>query len=345
LWVDYDDKPFINILEYYEVINWRVNSSGRLDRVYVRSYTERYEDGTEYEFHPKLIDTIHLHELVDGKYQVRIFEQSSFQETEKRVNNTYELVDTKVNIKKNNKALDFIPIWPANGIIKPSQPIITSIVYKEKALYNKISRRNHLMYGAATYTPVLFTDISDEDFRKIVNSGLGTWVKLGTEDRAEVLKTPTEALSDMEAAIAANIDELAKLGIRSLAPEKVQSGVALDIRNAAQDSQLGLLATELSATLSQVIAFMLEWRYNKPVNSIDIECKITNQLDKTELSVEWLRLITDWYQAKLIPRSSWISNIKRSELLDQAYNDEDAIKEINEDEFLVPKSNVIQDGR
>jgi hypothetical protein len=53
---------------------------------------------------------------------------------------------------------------------------------------------------------------------------------------------------------------------------------------------------------------------------------------------EWLRLATEWYQAGLIPRSAWLSLLKHNEMLAPDYDDEEGQKEINEDEFVVPKT-------
>jgi hypothetical protein len=98
-----------------------------------------------------------------------------------------------------------IPAWPLNGSIDALEPMLSPIIDKELSLYNKLSRRNHLLYGASTYTPVIVSDMSDDDFQNIVDSGLGTWIRLRQGDDAKVLETPTAALQDMDRAIAATI--------------------------------------------------------------------------------------------------------------------------------------------
>src|SRR5690606_35379887 len=96
-------------------------------------------------------------------------------------------------------------------------------------------------------TPVIMSDMSDKKFDEIVASGLGTWIKLDKDDDAKILDTPTEALEDMDRAISAVIEEMARMGIRMLSPETgEQSGVALEIRNAAQTAQLGTLNVKVS---------------------------------------------------------------------------------------------------
>jgi hypothetical protein len=173
--------------------------------------------------------------------------------------------------------------------------------------------------------------MSDDDFQNIVDSGLGTWIRLRQGDDAKVLETPTAALQDMDRAIAATIEEMAKLGIRMLTPETAQSGVALEIRNAAQTAQLGTLNTKVSAILSQVIAFMINWRYNTELKVYDIKFSLSADFNPTPLGADWLRLTTEWYQQGLIPRSVWLMILKQNDILPPDYDDESGKVEITED--------------
>jgi hypothetical protein len=213
--------------------------------------------------------------------------------------------------------------------------MLTPFIDKEIALYNKISRRNHLLYGAATYTPVISSDMTDEEFEKTVGGGLGTWIRLRQDDTASVLKTPTEALQDMDRAIVAGIEEMAKLGIRMLSPETAQSGIALEIRNAAQTARLGSLNTKISNTFKQAIALMVNWRYDLDLTSADVEFRLSDDFNPTPLGADWLRLATEWYQAGLIPRSVWVNLLKQNELLEPDYEDEKGKQEITQDQTFL----------
>ena len=209
------------------------------------------------------------------------------------------------------------------------------IIDKEVSLYNKMSRRNHLLYGAATYTPVLSTNLDDDAFDKIVESGLGSWIKLDQGDKADILKTPTEALQDMEKAIASALEELAKLGIRMLTPETAQSGVALELRNAAQTSQLGTLNMKVSSQMTDIIVFMLNWRYDLDLHTSDIKFSLSEDFNPAPLGADWLRLVTEWYENGLIPRSVWLQIIKINDIIPPDYNDEEGSQEITEDENII----------
>jgi hypothetical protein len=316
-------KPYPVLYPAETVINWRVENRV-LNRVVVRK-TE--EDFSKNEFHPEMKTVIYVHELnEEGYYQVRKF-------VDKREVETYDFI-------VNGERLSFLPIYPLNGSVELDEPLISTLVNKETSLYNKVSRRNHLLYGASTYTPIIYSDMPEDDFEKIVSGGLGTWIRLRSEDRADVLKTPTDALADMEKAIAAGVEEMARLGVRMMAPETSQSGVALQLRNATQIAQLGSLNSKVSSTISAVITFMLNWRYGTSFESSDVHFTLSHDFAPQPLGEGWLRLATEWYKEGLIPRSVWMALLKKNDMVNPDYDDEEGQKEITEgQELLAPKVN------
>jgi hypothetical protein len=344
-------KPYPVLWQADSVINWRTRKDpfGKmiLDRVIVRSYEESFEKN---EFHPSFKDTVRVHELDEsGFYQIRVFQQRSDTTSVQVVNGqqqkefsnrkpSFELVETIQNILNNGERLRIIPAWPLNGSVNLLEPILMPIIDKEVSLYNKISRRNHLLYGASTYTPVIMSDMNDDEFEEVVNKGLGSWLRLRQGDEAKVLETPTAALQDMDRAIAAAIEEMAKLGIRMLSPESAQSGIALEIRNAAQNAQLGSLNTKISSTLRAVICFMINWRYNLQLRPQDINFSLSSDFNPIPLGADWLRLATEWYQQGLIPRSIWLMILKQNDMIPPDYDDEEGKMEITADMEAVMKA-------
>ena len=315
-----------------------------LKHIIVRGYQEIFEDDNT--FHPELVETVWVHDIDPaGYYRIRSYVQGGATEKEtingqtqftpENSGGTFLLQDEQTNIKKNGERLTFIPAWPLNGDYTPREPFVTPLVDKEIALYNKISRRNHLMYGASTYTPWIASDMKKEEFEETVESGLGTWIRLDQDDKIGVLETPSAALADMENTIAAALEEMAKLGIRILSPETAQSGVALMIRNASQTAQLGALNVQVSNTMRQIIAFMLEWRYGKEVSIGDITFKMSEDFETGQIGVDWLRLSTEWYQLGLIPRKIWLSLLKQNDMLPGEYDDAEGQQEINDDELII----------
>ena len=352
-------KPYPVLWDAESIINWRLTTapdgSKKLQRVFIKGYEEVFDEADPDQFHPDFVETVWLHEIVEGRYQIRKFQLCDAHNNLVFVNGDeykdgnrsswgFQLVDTIQNFMINGKPLDFIPAWPLNGSIDVVQPMLNALVDKEIALYNKVSRRNHLQYGAATYTPWIASDMGDDEFSTIVDAGLGSWLHLQKEDKIGVLPTPTEALADMDRAIAAHIEEMAKMGLRMLTPETGESGVALEIRNAAQTAQLGTLNMKVSATMSAVLAFMLNWRYDLQLTASDVKFTLSSDFNPAPLGADWLRLVTEWYENGLIPRSVWLSILKMNDIMPPEYDDEEAAKEINEDELINPPSSPNGNG-
>jgi hypothetical protein len=343
--------PYPVLWKAESVINWRVSTNAKGKKQLVRVITRGFEESehSDNEFHVELIDTIRVHEIVDGKYQIRIFQKQDIEKNVPVISGQtfhnpsatskvkFVLANTVTNILVNGERLDFIPAWPLNGSISINEPTIIPLVDKEVSLYNKLSRRNHLLYGASTYTPVISADMTDDQFEDIVSAGLGSWIKLPENSTISALETPTAALADMEKAIASSIEEMAKLGIRMLSPETAQSGVALEIRNAAQTAQLGTLNSKISAVLTQIITFMLNWRYGLDLKTTDVEFSLSADFNPIPLGADWLRLATEWYREGLIPRTVWLQILKQNDMLAADYDDKAGQKEINDDELLIPK--------
>lgn len=349
-----EPRPYPYLIKAESVINWRVATQpdGRnvLDRVVIREYDEVYDD--ENEFHPAFREVVKVHELHEGKYRIRVFRASADtgmiplingqRADDKSTNrNSFTLHDTIEDIEMNGNRLDFIPIWPVNGNITPSEPVMLGLVQRELALYNKISRRNHLLYGAATYTPVLMTDMPDDEFDKIVNAGLGSWVRMRPGESATILETPTAALQDMDRAIKDAHAEIANLGVRMLAPETAQSGVALEIRNASQTARLGLLNNQVSAVMSQVCRLLVNWRFDVQLGDADLDFQLSSDFNPAPLGADWLRLATEWYEKNMLPRSAWLSVLSANDMLPPDYDDTKGKEELAEDQanaILTPRN-------
>ena len=123
-----------------------------------------------------------------------------------------------------------------------------------------------------------------------------------------------------------------------LTPEVAQSGVALDIRNAAQTAQLGTLNAKVSSQMSSVIAFMINWRYGTELKASDIKFSMSSDFNPTPLGEGWLRLVTEWYQAGLIPRSVWLQILKQNDIVPPKYDDALGQQEITQDEMILTLS-------
>lgn len=349
--------PYAMVVKAENVINWRQSTKGSTGKQALTSVVFRYyrEDFSKNAFHPDLVDTI-SHYYLDESSQLVIdtYQRKETSETvgviNGAINEIYQADGntawTKVNSAQpqmSGERLTYIPCWPLNGNIAPLEPALQPLVDREISLYNKVSRRNHLLYGAATYTPIVKSDMTDEEFDDIVSAGLGSWIKVRQGDDVKALETPTAALKDMEKAIENTVAEMSKMGIRMLSPEGSggDSGAALEIRNAAQTAKLGMLNAKISQTMRDVMAVMLNWKYNLDLVPEDIEFNLSADLNPAPIGEGWLRLITEWYQQGIIPRSTFIDIAKHNDVLPPDYNDEEGLQEIQGDPLVDNRATVI----
>ncbi|MDB2599023.1 DUF4055 domain-containing protein [Paracoccaceae bacterium] len=344
-------KPYPVVIEAENVINIQLSThpitrQKTLTRWVTRYLVEKYKP--ENPWHPDYVDTVCDHyidesgrlvldyyEHPDTNNEIKVLNGDISQEYKESVS---EIGFTKVNTvypTMFGERLMRIPAWPLNGQYEPVEPVLMPLVDREVSLYNKVSRRNHLLYGAATYTPVVQSDMTDEEFDDIVNAGLGTWLRVRKDESITVLETPTSALADMEKAIQGTVEEMAKMGIRMLSPEQAASGVALEIRNASQTAQLGTLNAKVSGTIREVMAFMLNWYYNTMYTGDDIEFQMSSDFSPIVGGEGAMRLVSEWYQSGIISRSTWINIAKYNDFLPADYSDEEAIEEIQTDPLAV----------
>ncbi len=355
--------PYPVLWRAEDVINWQTGidkTTGRptLTRVVFRYIGRTYKDS---EWHPNL-DIVAADHYLDeaGIYRVQYYKKEG-EATVDLINGDLKMTQLfGTELFSNDhwiadgepltpmmwgEPMTQLPIFPLNGEITLEAPMLTPLIDKEIALYNKVSRRNHLMYGASTFTPVVFSDMSNEDFASVVNAGLGSWIKLGSNDKIDAFRTPTDALADMDRAIEASLAEMTRMGVRILAPEGDQSGIALEIRNSSLTAQLGLLNNKLSATMGEVIKLMLRWRYGKELEVEELEFKLSADFNPTPLGSEWTRLVTEWYQNRLIPRSVWLSVAKQHDIIPNDYDDVAGIEEIGQDPLIQDNSGLaIEEG-
>tara|TARA_R110000851_G_scaffold266070_1_gene418594 strand:- start:1030 stop:2646 length:1617 start_codon:yes stop_codon:yes gene_type:complete len=345
-------KPYPILHTAENIVNWSVSTSIKgvvnLDTLITRYFTSEYDSNSPY--HPKYVDTVQVHQLnEEGLYIIETFIRNT-SDTPSYIDggidyNFSQLTDEWIsqgiytNLFKNGERMDFIPFFPLNGSVDTVDPMMTPIVNREIALYNKISRRNHLLYLSATYTPVVKSDsLTESEKNDLVKQGLGTWMFVNKDDTVETLQTPTDALKDMEEAIKNGYDELTRIGVKMLSLEpnnSDQSGVALSLRNASQNAALATLNAKVSESMKKIIKHLVNWRYDLDIKENDIRFNLSGDFNPAPRGADWMRLITEWYSGGLIPRSAFIELAKNNDALPTDYDDIGGKDEISQDDRII----------
>ena len=345
-------KPYPVLHTAENIINWStstdIKGQVKLDQLITRYFTLDYDPNSPY--HPKYVDSVQVHKLDEnGLYVIENFIRNT-SDTPSFIDGAIDyqfdqLTDEWVsqgvneNLIKNGERMDFIPFYPLNGSVDTVDPMMTPIVNREIALYNKISRRNHLLYLSATYTPVVKSDsLTEAEKNDLVKQGLGTWMFVNKDDTVETLQTPTDALKDMEAAIKNGYDELTRIGVKMLSLEpnnSDQSGVALSLRNASQNAALATLNAKVSESMKKIIKHLINWRYDLDVKETDIRFTLSGDFNPAPRGADWMRLITEWYSGGLIPRTAFIELAKSNDALPTDYDDIGGQDEISRDDRII----------
>ena len=318
--VDYDgdsDKPVPMLFTGETVINWEIGDhpvagKGVLLMLAVKTAESVAGDN---EFHPDEKDVVRVHSLNEkGEYTIRRFEQD-----EKGV---WDVVSTRIPTKHKNSEkggfpLDFIPIWSLSGCVGISQPYVQNFVNAEIGHYNANSRRNHLLYGSSSYTPVIIGNLEEGDADKITESGVGTYLFLPEGAKAEILSTPTDALKDLEAAISTEKDNMAKLGARALSPEASsrESGVSLDIRNSTSSASLSAFSRRMASTLRKVVTLMVNWRNGTDIDESDVVFTLSTNFTRPSAGEAAVLFAFELWKAKLITKEYLLRVAKDNDFL------------------------------
>lgn len=345
-------KPYPVLHTAENIVNWSSMTDAKgqvkLNMLITRYFT--LQDDPNSPYHPKYVDTVQVHKLDEnGLYVIDSFIRNT-SDTPSFIDggidyNFDQLTDewiptgSNTNLFINGERMDFIPFYPLNGSIDTVDPLMTAIVNREIGLYNKISRRNHLLYLSATYTPVVKSDaLTENEKNDLVRQGLGTWMFVNKDDSVETLSTPTDALKDMEEAIKNSYDELTRIGVKMLSLEpnnSDQSGVALSLRNASQNAALASLNAKVSESMKKIIKHMVNWRYDINISETDIRFNLSSDFNPSPRGPDWMRLITEWYQNGLIPRSTFIEIAKHNDALPTDYDDTNGQNEISQDDRII----------
>ena len=64
---------------------------------------------------------------------------------------------------------------------------------------------------------------------------------------------------------------------------------------------------------------------NYPTESgVHLDFRMSADFNASPLGVEWARLVTEWYQDRIIPRSEFVRIVKQQDVLSSDYDDQQA---------------------
>ena len=330
VWVDYDDvkeRPVPVLIKGESVINWRigdhpVTGKGGLMMLAVRTAEEITGEN---QFHPDKKDVVRVHSIDGaGEYVLHRYEENEAGE--------WVVVDEQKPLK-GGVPLAFIPVEPLSGRVGITTPFMQTFVNGEVGHYNMNSRRNHLYFASSTFTPVITGVKKDTDRKAIARRGLGNIIFLDEGATASTLSTPTDQLKDLEAAIATEVANLAKLGNRALSPEASsrESGVSLDIRNSASSTTLAAFSRRLASSMRKIVTLMVNWRNGTDIDESKVVLTLSTNFSSPSAGEPAVANAIAMFEKDLIPSSVVYRVAKDNDFLPADLDESNLPKEIAED--------------
>ena len=346
-------EPYPILLKGESIINWRTDVDRRTGKLVLTSvviYSEEAEYTDENPWHPNYIPTVYWHYLDgDGYYVVEKhqnrtgYEKSiaiagQIQQLPSVNTDDWTLVARDDDIRFGNQRMDFLPVYPLNGHIEPIEPILTNLITKELHQYQRLSGRNHLQNGTRAYTVLVKSDqIKAKDQEQFKRQGLGSIWFLNSDDDADVLAPPHEALAEFYKSIEASYEEMSNLGMRLMSPEVRShvSGVAINLQQGASVSILASLNTRISETMRNIIASMVNWRYGTDYAIGDFSFSLSSDFTAGPIGIEGVRLIGEWYLRGMVDADAWIYAAKKNDLLPSDWDVVAARENLKTDEIFI----------
>ena len=73
------------------------------------------------------------------------------------------------------------------------------------------------------------------------------------------------------------------------------------------------------------------WKYGKDMDVTGLDFSMSSDFNPTPLGADWFRLVTEWYESRIIPRSVFIKVAKHHDILPADYDDAAGVEEIGQD--------------
>ncbi len=307
VWIDYDEeqsKPVPFMLKAEDVLNVKYDGN-KLKHVIIQVLESIPNVGKRY--HANYVKKLYVHELDpddNNLYNLKIYEKqdsddrNSASSSSSAGNNDYYngyVLREEIKPVMNNNRLDFIPIYQMQGHDSIVNPPLQNFAKKEELIYNYQSRKTHLLYGAALYTPVLKTKLSEriaagkDGKQKVYQPGqaeenlrrgkLGGILVINQEDDLNILAGPSEAVADFDKGINDLHHELAKMGVRFLQEDRSrESGIAMRTRKHETGVILSSMTGRVIASCKKFITLMVNWREDLDLDENDISLTFSTDL-------------------------------------------------------------------
>ena len=257
-------------------------------------------------------------QYTNENYVVRLFLQENIVYRQDYIDGKPQGPEVTFNIG-NQGNLDTIPVFSLSGINAPVLPYLNQFANSERALYNKVSRRNHAFFLNNTITPWT-SGVDSKDQDQI--SGFGQFWHLGEADASVgTLQMPQGLMADSKIVIDDDYLRLAGLGARMFADgtSQAETAQALSIKNASSHSVLAHISTNFSSVIENILSFVIYWDTGTYPEEGTISVTFSKDFIPEELNGQDLTALVAARMQGLITDRIFYGALNKGELIPEGY--------------------------
>lgn len=316
------------------IVNWRVVKDGGLLKL---THVLLKEEGRQPDGHAFKYETFERYRLLemheDGYYFIRILEPTEDAVTKEQV---YMQVEEIIPKLPNGKTLDRIPFFFIGSIDNGSK--VNKAPLYDLSQLNLAHYRNSADFEEALYMigqPTSYITGLSEDFidknRGVLRIGSRiTWL-LPPEATAGLIESRADKQL-LQKAMELKESEMLGLGARIMQDNSSsgsESAESVALRRSGESSQLSCIADNINVAMTAALKLCAEWM---GLDSDEVKYSINKEFFSKKLTYQEITALVAAWQGSAISRSVLFDNLRKGEIIDPLFEDEEIISDIEEEE-------------
>lgn len=315
------------------IVNWKVVKDGgllKLTHVLLKEEEHRAK-GHAFKFAKfTRYRVLELHE--EGFYFIRILEES----VNKDNKSVWTEVETIVPRLPNGELLDRIPFFFVGSIDNGAK--VNKAPLYDLAQLNLSHYRNSADFEEALYMigqPTswisgLNKDFIDENQNNIKIGSRITWL-LPSEAQVGLLESRADKQL-LQKAMELKESEMLGLGARIMQDNSSsgsESAESVSLRRSGESSQLSCIADNINAAMTEALKLCALWMGLDPTG---VKYSINKEFFSKRLTHQEITALVSAWQGSAISRTVLFDNLRKGEIIDPTFDDEEIISDIEEEE-------------
>jgi hypothetical protein len=314
-------RPFIVKYKTEDIINWStrvVNNVKVLSLVVLRETVETFNS----DFEPSTETKYRVLKLDDANNYL----QQVWKQVDTKDNKEVSFVQEGTDIYpiKNGAKFNYIPfifIGPDGSEVDVSKSPILDLVNVNLSHYKTTADIEHAAHYTALPVPVVTGHTLQENQKLRIGSS-EAWVFSEPEAKAFYLEYSGKGLESLEKRIEKKEQQMAALGARMLANDKMAAETAEShsIKRQGENSALSSIASAISDGITTALKIIVEWN---GADSKDVSLEINKDFMPSPLDPQALVALIQCWQAGGMAFPDFVKQLQKGEIIDADRTPED----------------------